>query len=1064
MRLAQLKRSLVVGLAVLPICFVPTSTVAQDVPDWENPDVFAINKELPHATLFPFETRAAALERNPALSDYYQSLNGSWKFNWVRMPADRPTDFYIEEYDDSGWAEIPVPGNWEVNGFGVPIYLNQPYEFEENPPYIHHDYNPVGSYRKTFTIPESWAGREIFVHFGAVKSAMYVWVNGQKVGYSQGSKLPAEFDITPYVRTGTNTLALEVYRWSDGSYLECQDFWRISGIERDVYLWAAPKTHIRDFFVVGDLDDEYRDGILELTVQVANYGDETAEDLMLTVELLDADGSSVLPDSASRQTITVAAGEEISVQTEEPVREPRKWTAETPDLYTLLLTLSDSRGETLEVITSRVGFRTVEIKDGLLLVNGVPIAIKGVNRHEHDPVTAHVMSRERMLQDIQLMKQFNINAVRTSHYPDEPYWYDLADEYGLYIVDEANIESHGRGYDPDTTLGNDPAWKAAHLDRTIRMVERDKNHPSVIIWSLGNEAGNGVNFYATYEWIKERDGTRPVQYERALLHWNTDIYVPMYPGLQHLIDYAESHNDRPLIMCEYAHAMGNSVGNFVDYWEIIDRYPNLQGGFIWDWVDQGLLTTNQEGDTIFGYGGDFGPPETPSDGNFLINGVVFPDRRPHPSLWEVKKVYQYIDVEAVDLNRGVIEITNDYDFKSLDDVMLIWLITADGVPQQSGRIIDLELAAKESRELTIPFQPFDPKPGIFYFLKLSFRTGQESDLLPMGHEVAWEQFRLPFHRTAEVIPLNRLPKLKLRDGQDVATVTGDDFSVSFDKQAGVLTSYKYRGTELILSGPRPNFWRAPTDNDFGGRWQKKLAVWRLAGDERVVPEVVIDKLNAREVRIRTTAELEAVNSTYTTFYTILGNGEIIVESHFEPGDTALPRMLRFGMQMTLPKQFSNIQWFGRGPHESYWDRKAGAAIGLYSGTVAEQFHPYIRPQENGNKTDVRWMALTNDEGTGLLVVGMPVLSMSALHYTIDDLDPGAEKQQRHAGELVERDLVNLNIDYKQMGVGGINSWGTTALAKYSLQYQEYNYAFRLRGLSQEDDSPDTLSRKRYERE
>jgi beta-galactosidase len=1040
---------------------MPLTIGAQEVPDWENPSVVGINKEPAHATLYPFESRELALQGDPSGSAYFQLLNGTWKFNWVRQPADRPTDFYLEDYDDSGWAEIPVPGNWEINGFGVPIYVNIPFEFEENPPYIHHDYNPVGSYRRTFTVPEGWDGRQIFIHFGAVKSAMYLWINGQQVGYSQGSKLPAEFNITPYVRTGTNTLALEVYRWSDGSYLECQDFWRISGIERDVFLWAAPKSHIRDFFVIGGLDDQYRDGMLELTAHVVDYSGQAADGLTLTVDLLDADGASVMPAGPVRQSVTLSPDRESQVQIEQRIPEPRQWTAETPDLYTLLLTLSDASGAALEVITSKVGFRTVEIRDSQLLLNGVPITFKGVDRHEHDPLTGHVVSEESMIRDIQLMKQFNINAVRTSHYPNDPVWYQLADEYGLYIVDEANVESHGRGYHPDTTFGNDPLWETAHLERTIRMVERDKNHPSVIIWSLGNEAGNGVNFYATYEWAKARDKTRPVQYERAGLDWNTDIYAPMYPGFQRLIDYAEGDDERPLIMCEYAHAMGNSVGNFTDYWEIIDKYPKLQGGFIWDWVDQGLLTTNANGDTIFGYGGDFGPPDTPSDGNFLLNGVVSPDRRPHPSLWEVKKVYQYIDMEHFNIRGRTVTVTNDYDFKTLDDVMLIWSITGDGIPLQSGRITDIDLGPKESREIEIPFQLFSPKRGTLYFVKFSFRTKEATELLPLGHEVAWEQFRFPLYLAADVLSLKDLPKLNLEESESVATVSGDDFSVSFDKTAGLLTSYKYRDVELLLSGPQPNFWRAPTDNDFGGRWQLKLAVWRHAGANRTLRDVVVEKVNDRQVRIVTTSDLETGNSTYTTSYTVLGSGEVVVESRFVPGDTTLPRMPRFGMQMTIPRQFSNVKWFGRGPHESYWDRKAGAPIGRYQGTVAEQWHPYVRPQENGNKTDVRWMALTNREGAGLLIIGMPVLSMSALHFTIDDLDPGESKAQRHAGEMVERDLVNLNVDFKQMGVGGINSWGPTALPKYSLPVDEYTYGFRLRPFTAEDGPPDALARQRY---
>jgi len=1052
---------LTLAAAAFAALTIPKVAAAQDVPDWENPAVFAVNKEPAHATLFPFETRELALSRDERGSAYYRLLNGRWKFNWVRKPAERPLDFYREGYDDSGWAEIPVPGNWEVNGFGVPIYLNSPYEFEENPPYIHHHYNPVGSYRTSFTVPEDWMDREVFIHFGAVKSAMYLWVNGREVGYSQGSKLPAEFDITPYVRAGRNTLAVEVYRWSDGSYLECQDFWRISGIERDVFLWAAPKVHIRDFFAVGGLDDSYTDGILELTAQISNYGPETASGWTVTLELLDADGEEALATAPTRE-LTVPAGAEVTVEFREPVAAPHKWTAETPNLYTLLLSLADATGATAEVITARVGFRTVEIKDGLLQVNGVPITIKGVNRHEHEPRTGHVVTEAGMLQDIALMKRLNINAVRTSHYPNDPRWYELADEHGLYIIDEANIESHGRGYHPDTTFGNDPTWEAAHLDRTIRMVERDKNHPSIITWSLGNEAGNGVNFYATYSWIKGRDSTRPVQYERALLDWNTDIYVPMYAGFQRLVDYAESHDDRPLIMCEYAHAMGNSVGNFTDYWKIIDRYPNLQGGFIWDWVDQGLLTTNENGDTIFGYGGDFGPPGTPSDGNFLINGIVLPDRRPNPSAWEVKKIYQPVDVQLVEPAGPVVAVRNDYDFAHLRNMKLVWSVMADGVVQQTG---DLDLPNASPGDVwtvRIPHSPFQPSPGTEYLLDLSFLTLRPTDLVPAGHELAFEQFSLPLFEPAPVLPADSLPPLEVDDDETTVTVSGAHFTITFDKQAGVLTSYAYRGTELILSGPVPNFWRAPTDNDFGGGWQRRLAVWRDAGATRSVRRVTVSQPSPQRVRIRTRARLDSVRADYSTLYTVLGNGEIIVENHFEPRGEGLPRMPRLGMQMTMPKEFSHLRWYGRGPHESYWDRKAGAPVGLRSGTVSEQFHPYVRPQENGNKTDVRWMALTNESGTGLLIVGMPLLSMSALHFTIDDLDPGDSKAQRHSGELVERDLVNINIDYKQMGVGGITSWGPTALPRYSLYYQDYRYAFRLRPFAREDGPPAELAKVRYE--
>ena len=579
-------------------------------------------------------------------------MNGAWKFNWVRSPGERPQDFFQEGFDDSDWDRIPVPSNWEIQGYGVPIYLNHPYEFEKNPPYIHHDYNPVGSYRTTFQVPEDWGDREVFLHFGAVKSAMYLWVNGQQVGYSQGSKLPAEFNVTDYLRTGENLLAVEVYRWSDGSYLECQDFWRISGIERDVFLWAAPKIHIRDVFVKAGLDDNYRNGRLEVTVDLANYGMSASEAVTVEMAVVDPDDGSVISNPHLTMDVPAEGAERIGHRPGRCRTGEENGPPKPPISTTSTLTLKDPAGQALEVIRQRIGFRTVEIKDGLLQVNGVPITIKGVNRHEHDPFTGHVMTEERMVEDMRLIKAANMNAVRTSHYPSDPRWYELADEYGLYIVDEANIESHGMGYQPDVTLGNNPDWELAHVDRMRRMVERDKNHPSVIIWSMGNEAGNGVNFYAAYEWTKKRDDTRPVQYERALQDRNTDIYVPMYAGFQHLEEYAQSEPERPLIMCEYAHAMGNSVGNFTDYWEIIDRYPSLQGGFIWDWVDQGLAKVTENGDSIWAYGGDFGPPGTPSDGNFLINGLVQPDRYPNPHYYEVRHVHQWIDAQLLDQRDG----------------------------------------------------------------------------------------------------------------------------------------------------------------------------------------------------------------------------------------------------------------------------------------------------------------------------------------------------------------------------------------------------------------------------
>jgi len=1043
---------------------------AQERPDWEDPSVVGINKEEPHATLFPFESRALATARNPSTSAYYKLLNGAWRFNWVRSPGERPMDFFREDFDDSGWDLVPVPSNWEVLGYGVPIYLNQPYEFEKNPPFIHHDYNPVGSYRTAFRIPDSWQGREIFIHFGAVKSAMYLWVNGERVGYSQGAKLPAEFDLTAYVRPGENQLAVEVYRWSDGSYLECQDFWRISGIERDVYLWAAPKLHIRDFFARAGLDETYREGRLAVEVSLTRYGpvgpgaaetEGSRRTALIRAEVLDPATGSIVSHTEAQVPIPDPGSDTMVTLQPEPGT-VRPWTAETPNLYTLLLTLEDDAGESLETVSQRIGFRTVEIRDGLLRVNGVPLVVKGVNRHEHDPYTGHVISRERMREDLLLMKAANMNAVRTSHYPEDPYFYDLADEFGLYIVDEANIESHGMGYRPDVTLGNNPEWEGAHLERMRRMVERDKNHPSVIIWSMGNEAGNGVNFEAGYRWIKARDETRPVQYERALQEWNTDIYVPMYAGFQHLQEYASSNPERPLIMCEYNHTMGNSGGNFADYWDLINRYPALQGGFIWDWVDQGLLKVTEAGDSIWGYGGDFGPPGTPSDGNFLINGVVQPDRRPNPHYWEIKAVYQSIRGEPVELADGQIRVTNAYQFRTLEGLEIRWKVLEDGRPIQEGNLPAPPLLPGASGEVRLPFTPPVPVPGAEYHLEASFLLTRPEWILPTGQEVAFLQYELPFH--ADVAPGSSagLPEVEVSGGGgEQLLVRGPEFELAVDQGSGQIVSYRYRGTDLLLTGPRPNFWRPPTDNDYGARLQERLRVWKDAAAFMRVRGPEVSRPGPSKVEIRFQGVLPSADSAgYSLTYTVRGNGEVTVDGQMTAGPGDLPMLPRFGMRMELPGSFRRLQWFGRGPHESYQDREAGARVGQYEGLVADQFHPYVRPQETGNKTGIRWMALRNDQGVGLLIRGDTLLSASALNYTEEDLDEGPQKSQRHAGELAPRDLVALNVDYRQMGVAGINSWGALPLPQYTLPYGDYSVRFVLTPFGPDGPPPEELARSR----
>jgi len=1034
-----------------------------EVKDWENPAVFGWNKEPAHCTYIPYADIKTVLTNNPAQSPFYQSLNGTWKFNWVRKPADRPLDFYKDGYDVSQWDDIAVPGNWELQGYGIPIYTNSEYPFPVDPPHIPHDYNPVGSYRRSFTVPESWEGGQVFLHFRGVKSAMYVWVNGNKVGYSQESKTPAEFNITKYLRQEENTLSAEVYRWSDGAYLEDQDYWKISGIERDVFLFSTPNVIIRDFFVLGDLDEDYEDGELKLAVEVKNYLPRALSRYQVQLELFDADHKPAFGTPLVKEVSIDQLGE-AEIHFEQSIKDPKKWTAETPNLYSLVLSLLDDSGKTIEVVSCKVGFRKVEIKGGQLLVNGVPILVKGVNSHDHDPVTGRYVTEELMIKDIQLMKKFNINAVRTSHYPKHPRWYELCDQYGLYIVDEANIESHGIGYDPDKTLGNNPDWKAAHLDRTIRMVERDKNHPSIIIWSLGNEAGDGVNFEATSEWIKKRDPSRPVQYERAGTRPHTDIVCPMYRTIQHLQEYLEKGLDgRPLIMCEYAHAMGNSVGNLKDYWDFFDQHKELQGGFIWDWVDQGLLKRTEEGEEFWAYGGDFGPPGTPSDLNFCINGLVLPDRKIHPHLWEVKKVYQYIKAKPLALKAGKIEVQNRHDFTNLNKFDLSWTITPDDKGIAKGRLPGMDVKPHDLKVITLPLPDIEPEPGVEYFLNLSFTTKEEIPLIPRGYEVAWEQFKLPVFKPAAEVNVTEFPELSLKETEKSVLIKGQDFSMAFDRKRGEITSLVYEGTDFIRTGPVPNFWRAPTDNDFGSRMPERLAVWKEASDKRNIGEFKAKQINAREVQVEVVFILPAVDSKYYVTYTVFGSGDIIIKNRFVPGSKDLPEIPRMGMTMTLPVEFDNISWYGRGPHENYWDRKTGAPVGVYSGKVMEQYHPYIRPQENGNKTDVRWVALTNDQGLGLLAVGRPLLSVSANHFLMEDFDHGPEKKPKHTFDLKKRNLVTLNLDYKQMGVGGDTSWGDRARPhpEYTLYAKEYSYSLRLRPFSRNDETPAALSKKRF---
>lgn len=1015
-------------------------SLAQDsclVHEWENPHIFKINTEAPHSSLIPYPDVERLLERKP--TPFYQSLNGKWKFNWVPKPADRPVEFYKDAFDVSSWKEIDVPSNWEFQGYGIPIYVNQPYEWFPpwNPPHIPHDNNPVGSYKHRFTIPEGWKDREIFIQFAGVKSAFYIWINGQFVGYSEDSKTPAEWNITKYLKEGQNSVSLEVYRWSDGSYLECQDMWRISGIEREVFLYSTPKVRIKDFFVHCDLTDDYKDGRLKIDVELKNhFPNIDTQKLSVVMELWDRTGALV----SDEKPVNFFGKDITSVVFEKFISHPTKWSAENPYLYYVSLNLKSADSTISEAIACAIGFRKVEIKHGQLLVNGVPIHIKGTNRHEHDEYNAHVLSDSLMLLDIKLMKQFNFNAVRTSHYPNDTRWYDLCDRYGIYVIDEANIESHGMGYG-ENTLAKNPDFKDMHLNRTQNMVERDKNHPSVIIWSLGNEGGNGPNFEATYSWIKQRDSSRPVQYERAGEEWNTDIVCPMY-AWDYLEGYGSQLHDRPLIMCEYSHAMGNSNGNFQDYWDLIEKYPQLQGGLIWDWVDQGFTKTTATGEKYWAYGGDWGPPGTPSDQNFMCNGLVSPDRTPHPGIWEVKKVYQSVKIKPVILSPNKFEVFNKYDFTNLIKFDINWEIVADGKQIAKGEISRPGIEPHTSKIFELKFPTIKPKHGVEYFINFTTTTTEISPVVPVGHIVAIDQYKLPIEERISPVKLELLPKLDVSEDNRIVEMKGNDFVISFDKSSGLVSSFMYQGKKLIEKGPEPNFWRPPTDNDFGNKMPKISGVWRKASDNRVLKNFAAKKLNDQTAKVSVEYNLPDVRSQFQIVYTIFGNGDVVVKNDFITDEAKLPEIPRFGMKMVLPKGFEQMEYFGRGPQENYCDRNTAAQVGVYKSTVNEQYFPYVSPQENGNKTDVRWAAFTNNEGIGLMAVGMPLLSMSALHYTIEDLTQDS-RGSKHTIDLHKLGEVFLNLDWKQRGVGGDDSWWSKPHSQYCLLANSYSFEFRI---------------------
>ena len=1027
---------------LLTFLFLITNIIAQVNHEWENPNLNSINREPMHATLMPYENLEKAIACKRFDSKYFQLLNGLWKFNYVEKPDDRPKNFYKLDYDVSKWKEIPVPGNWQLQGYDVPIYVNIGYTFPINPPFIDNSWNPVGSYRREFEVPDDWKERQTFIVFDGVEAAAYYWVNGQFVGYSEDSRLPNEFNITKYLKDGKNTLAVEVYRYSDGSYLEGQDMWRLSGIFRNVYLMSTPELHIRDFEVKTILDENYTDTELAVKARVRNYGKRPFSKAKVEITLLDENknpvGSNTLASAETEYTLPEA---ESIVNLKAKISNPKKWSAEQPNLYTLVLKLKTEKDSVIEYESVRVGFRKSEIKDGLLQVNGKPILIKGTNRHEHDPDKAHFISDELMIKDITLMKQHNINTVRTSHYPNDTRWYELCDEYGLYVIDEANVESHGIGYKWEKTLANKPEWLQSHLERNQRMLERDKNHPSVIIWSLGNEAGDGTNFQEAYDWMKMRDPSRPIHYEQSKQKYHTDIVCPMYARIENLLEYTKEKRDRPYILCEYEHAMGNSLGNLQDYWDVIESHEQLQGASFWDWVDQGFRKKTKDGREFWAYGGDFG--EKMTDRNFLINGLVKPDREITPKTLEAKKVLQNISVKAVDLLKGKIELVNKYFFTDLNEFDMIWQLKEDGKVLQEGIDNKISLSPKTSKVISLSYKIPKAKAGVEYWLYVGFRLKENKSWAKKGYEIANEQLKLPLTKEAVLVDAGKLANLKAEQTDKAIVINGSNFQISFDKVKGAIASYTYKNTKLIEAGPQPNFWRAPTDNDFGNKLDKRCAVWRYAGDNRVVKNISVTNESANKVKVVMEFTLPEVESSYSSIYTIFGNGDVEIENTIIPGAKELPELPRIGMKLNLPKEFSSVEFYGRGPHENYWDRLSSAFVGQYKSTVNDLFVNYVSPQENGTRTDIRWVALSNKDGKGLMFIGEPLLSFSAKYYTDEDLTP-QERGTKHLVDIVEKDYVYLNVDYKMMGVGGDDSWGARTHKEYTIFPQKYNYKFTLR--------------------
>ncbi|MEG1464255.1 MAG: glycoside hydrolase family 2 TIM barrel-domain containing protein [Mucinivorans sp.] len=1057
-----MRKLLVAALSLFAIA----SYAQKTVPEWQDPEVVKVNKERPRAYFMSYTNRDVARDNDFSKSDWIINLNGKWNFQYLDDHKKVPADFMNPSFDDSKWDKITVPGNWERQGFGTAIYTNHGYEFKpRNPtPPVLPAAVPTGLYRTTFHIPLLVRDRDVFLDLNGVKSGTYIYINGKKVGYTEDSKSNAEFLINDYIKEGTNTLALEVMRWSTGSYLECQDFWRISGIERDVYIWSQPKTRLEDFTVISTLDSTYTNGIFKLDMALVNSFIKKSGPMQIWYELEDADKNLI--DYSYIET-ELEGNSRDTARFERVYKNVHKWSAEDPYLYTLVMKIR-KEGNFIEYASAKVGFRTSEVKGNLYLVNGKKVFIKGVNYHEHNETTGHYLTEDLIRRDMELMKQANINAIRLCHYPQSRRFFELADEYGFYLCNEANIESHGMYYNLEKggTLGNNPTWLNAHMERTQNMYEQAKNYPSVMFWSLGNEAGNGYNFYETYRYLKSKDQLRPVQYERALLEWNTDIYCPQYPGAAHFAAWAKMATDRPYIASEYAHAMGNSTGNFRDQWVEIYKSKNLQGGFIWDWVDQGFLETNKDGQPYWNYGGDYGV-NSPSDGNFLCNGIVSPDRTPKPSLLsEIKKVHQYVQFEALDIAKGEFQIKNIYDFTNLNKYTVSWQIMASGKVIRS-QALTLDMAPDAVRTIKVPVADLRAAAGVEYFVNFAVTLKADDGLLKKGDEVASDQFLLPI--TADKTAYApRGGALKVGQSSEVIDVSNSSFAVAIDRTTGYMESYNINGEEMVADGfgLRPSFWRGATDNDYGSQFPAHAAAWRDPIKKAESVRVVSQSTAAVVVEARYALPEK---TTLTVSYKILPSGAVNVQCSFNGNPASKTEIMRVGMRMRLPEQYAGLEYFGRGPSENYIDRKWGSDVGLYKSNAAVENYDYVRPQETGHHTDTRYLSLTAQRKGGVAVVADDLIEFNALRNSVENFDGeghpdksyqwhnftknevhnqeaafGRMPRHTHLTDIVPQPYVELSIDGRMAGLAGDDSWGSRPYEQYKVRVaKDYKWGFTL---------------------